>query len=78
MDLTQHIRDIPDFPTPGILFRDITPLLHHPPAFRFAVDMMAERIVDASLDSIVWNRGERLPVRLPVGLQAGHSASPRA
>ncbi len=53
MDLTQHIRDIPDFPTPGILFRDITPLLHHPPAFRFAVDRMAERFASASLDSIV-------------------------
>ena len=53
LDLTQHIRDIPDFPTPGILFRDITPLLHHPPAFRYAVDRMAERFADANLDSIV-------------------------
>ena len=53
MDLTQHIRDVPDFPTPGILFRDITPLLHHPAAFRFAVDQMAERFADASLDAIV-------------------------
>ena len=53
MDLAQHIRAIPDFPTPGILFRDITPLLHHPPAFRFAVDMMAERFADTSLDAIV-------------------------
>ena len=53
MDLTQHIRDVPDFPTSGILFRDITPLLHHPAAFRFAVDQMAERFADASLDAIV-------------------------
>ena len=53
MDLTQHIRDIPDFPAPGILFRDITPLLHHPPAFRFAVDSMAERFADVSVDAIV-------------------------
>ena len=53
MDLTQHIRDVPDFPTPGILFRDITPLLHHPAAFRFAVDQMAERFADANLDAIV-------------------------
>lgn len=53
MDLTQHIRDVPDFPTSGILFRDITPLLHHPSAFRFAVDQMAERFADASLDAIV-------------------------
>ena len=53
MDLTQHIRDVPDFPTPGILFRDITPLLQHPAAFRFAVDQMAERFADTSFDAIV-------------------------
>ena len=53
MDLRQHIRDVPDFPTPGILFRDITPLLQHPAAFRFAVDRMAERFADSSLDAIV-------------------------
>ena len=53
MDLTQHIRDVPDFPTPGILFRDITPLLQHPAAFRFAVDQMSERFADAGFDAIV-------------------------
>ena len=53
MDLTQHIRDVPDFPTSGILFRDITPLLHHPAAFRFAVDQMAERFSDTGFDTIV-------------------------
>ncbi len=53
LDLTQHIRDIPDFPTQGILFRDITPLLHHPPAFRFAVDQIAEKFADVSPDAIV-------------------------
>ncbi len=36
MDLKEHIRDIPDFPKPGILFRDITPLLASPEAFQFA------------------------------------------
>jgi adenine phosphoribosyltransferase len=41
MDLKQHIRDIPDFPQPGVLFRDITPLLRDPAAFRAALDAMA-------------------------------------
>ncbi len=42
MDLNQYIRDIPDFPKPGILFKDITPLLAEPAAFREAIDRMAE------------------------------------
>lgn len=41
-DLRKHIRDIPDFPKPGILFRDITPLLADPTAFRATVDRLAE------------------------------------
>jgi adenine phosphoribosyltransferase len=40
-DLRRFIRDVPDFPTAGILFRDITPLLASPAAFRAAVDAMA-------------------------------------
>ena len=37
MDLARFIRDIPDFPKPGILFKDITPLLAEPAAFQEAV-----------------------------------------
>ena len=42
MDLTQFIRDIPDFPSPGILFRDITPLLADAEAFAEAIRAMSE------------------------------------
>ncbi|HKF43437.1 MAG TPA: adenine phosphoribosyltransferase [Thermoanaerobaculia bacterium] len=41
-DFRSLIRDVPDFPTPGILFRDITPLLASPAAFEAAVGAMAE------------------------------------
>jgi adenine phosphoribosyltransferase len=41
-DLRDFIRDVPDFPSPGILFRDITPLLASPEAFQRAVAEMAE------------------------------------
>jgi adenine phosphoribosyltransferase len=41
MPLADYIREIPDFPKPGILFRDITPLLAAPAAFRQAIEMMA-------------------------------------
>lgn len=41
MDLAAHIRDVPDFPQPGVLFKDITPLLANPAAFAAAVDGLA-------------------------------------
>ncbi len=43
MDLREHIRDIPDFPKPGIIFKDITPLLANGTALRWMVDHFAER-----------------------------------
>ena len=42
-DLKSFIREIPDFPQPGILFRDITPLLANGPAWRECIDHLAER-----------------------------------
>ena len=46
------IREIPDFPQPGILFRDITPLLRDPKAFKYVIDQLAERFRDDQLDAI--------------------------
>jgi adenine phosphoribosyltransferase len=53
MDLKPYIRDIPNFPTPGILFRDITPLLKSPAAFSYVVDSLAERYARRPIDMIV-------------------------
>ncbi len=52
MDLKQTIRNIPDFPKPGILFRDITTLLQRPDAFRQAVDTLLERYRDMPFDLV--------------------------
>ena len=43
LDLRQHIRDIPDFPKPGIVFKDITPLLADRTAFRATIDRFVDR-----------------------------------
>ena len=52
MDLAAFIRDVPDFPKPGIMFKDITPLLAHPEAFAFAVDSMVHWAKEHRVDSI--------------------------
>jgi adenine phosphoribosyltransferase len=52
MDLAKYIRDIPDFPKPGILFKDITPLLAHPEAFRRAIDLMHEHYRGTRVDAL--------------------------
>ncbi len=52
-DLARYIRDIPDFPTKGILFRDITPLLQNGPAFHRAIRALAARHHGRRPDAVV-------------------------
>ena len=53
IDLKEYIRDIPDFPKPGILFRDITPLLASPMALRETVQQLAAPFREQHIDAIV-------------------------
>ena len=56
MDLTQlksKVRDIPDFPKPGIVFKDITPLLADVTSFQTVIDTLAKRYSDKSIDAVV-------------------------
>jgi len=53
MDLAALIRDVPDFPVEGILFKDITTLLQDADAFREAVDALASRYADREIDQVV-------------------------
>ena len=53
MDLVGYIRDIPDFPQKGIVFKDITPLLANAEAFRRAVDTIAAEFSDQSVSKVV-------------------------
>jgi adenine phosphoribosyltransferase len=52
IDLAAYIRSIPDWPKPGILFRDITPLLAEPKAFAAAVDALSEDFGDDNIDYV--------------------------
>ena len=52
-DLLSFIRDVPDFPKEGIIFKDITPVLMNPDAFKFAIDSMAKPLQDEKIDLVV-------------------------
>ena len=47
--LKEHIRTVPDWPTPGVQFRDITPLLQEPKVFRVLIDAFVHRYMDRDL-----------------------------
>ena len=52
MNLTDYIRDIPDFPRPGIVFKDITPLLAEPRAFQQAIQLLCRHYEGQQIESI--------------------------
>jgi len=53
MELEKLIRDVPDFPQKGIIFKDITTLLQDGNAFRQAMNQMLKRYLDAAIDKVV-------------------------
>ena len=72
-DLRAKIREVPDFPKPGILFYDITTLLKDPDAFREVIDQMADQVKDSAVDLVVGmeSRGFIFPAPLAYQLHAG-------
>jgi adenine phosphoribosyltransferase len=65
------IRPIPDFPIPGILFRDITPLLGSPEGFRAAVDLFVDRYRDEKIDVVVAIEARGYMLGAPVAYALG-------
>lgn len=73
MNLESYIRSTPDFPKPGIIFRDFTPLLANGSAFQELIDQLKERYADKSIDLVVGieARGFILASALAYALGAG-------
>src|SRR4051794_23245009 len=69
MDLTAYIRDVPDFPKPGVLFKDIMPLLADPPAFAFAVDALCARYAGVAVDAIAAAEARGFLFAAPMAIQ---------
>jgi adenine phosphoribosyltransferase len=71
VQLESLIRAIPDFPIPGILFRDITPLLSDAAGFRAAVDVFVDRYRDAKIDYVVGIEARGYMLGAPVAYALG-------
>lgn len=70
-DLMERIRDIPDFPKPGILFKDITPLLGHPPSLEAIVEQLAAGIRKSGAELLVGIESRGFIFGAPLALVLG-------
>jgi adenine phosphoribosyltransferase len=69
IDLRDSIRDIPDFPKPGIMFKDITPLLSNPQAFRSAIEQLEEQFRGRGIDVIAAAEARGFIFGAPLAMQ---------
>jgi adenine phosphoribosyltransferase len=69
MNLAKYIRDIPDFPKPGILFKDITPLLAEPPAFHQAIAELVGHYKGRTIDAVAAAEARGFLFAAPMALQ---------
>ncbi len=76
MDLKKMIRDIPDFPKKGILFRDITPLLGDGAMYRFAIDELSKTVMDWHAELIVGPEARGYVVGAPLSYSLGVGFAP--
>jgi adenine phosphoribosyltransferase len=76
IELTDYIRSIPDYPKPGILFRDITPLIASPIAFRQAVRMLADPYRNQPIDLVAAAEARGFIFAAPLALELGAGLIP--
>jgi adenine phosphoribosyltransferase len=70
-DLRARIREVPDFPKPGILFYDITTLLKEPAAYREAIDLLTAPYVGKKIDIVVGMESRGFIFSAPMAYQLG-------
>lgn len=71
IDLNDYIRDVQDFPKPGILFKDITPLLKDHAAFDACIDQMAEKVQGLEIDVLAAAEARGFLFAAPLALKLG-------
>ncbi len=76
LDLKKFVRNIPDFPKPGIMFRDITPLLADPAAFGEVIRRLADRYRDQEVAAVAAAEARGFIFAAPLALELGASFVP--
>ena len=76
VDLASLVRDVPDYPTPGIVFKDLTPLLADPAGLRAAVDRIAGAYDKGSVDKVVGIEARGFLLAAPVAYLLGAGVVP--
>lgn len=75
-ELKEYIVEVPDFPKPGISFKDITPVLKHPPAYRFVIDRLHDEVKDLRVDLVLGVESRGFFFGAPLALQLGKGFVP--
>jgi adenine phosphoribosyltransferase len=75
-DLAARIRDVPDFPVPGILFRDITPILKDPVAYRDCIDLFVDTFKGRGIEVFAGIESRGFLLAAPVALEIGAAFVP--
>ena len=70
-DFESHIVDIPDYPEPGVIFKDITPLFGNPEALKAMVDALAEHFAGMGITKVVGPEARGFMVGVPVAVALG-------
>jgi len=76
LDLKSMVRDVPDFPKKGILFKDLTPVWQDPAAFRAMVEQMAEPYRCAHIEMVAGIESRGLIIGAPLALELGAGLVP--
>ena len=74
--LREHVRDVVDFPEPGVVFKDITPLLGNVDAFRFAADALADHYCGDDIDYVVGMEARGFLFAAPLAYRCGFGLVP--
>nr|WP_263325609.1 adenine phosphoribosyltransferase [Neobacillus sp. Marseille-Q6967] len=76
MDLTQFVAIVPDYPKPGIKFKDITPLMNDGEAYKYATDQIVDYAKDKNIDLIVGPEARGFIIGCPVAYSLGIGFAP--
>ena len=76
LNLKDYVRSIPDFPKPGIMFRDITPMLAAPEVFRYMIDCFTEQFRDREVTAVISAEARGFIFAAPLALELNASFVP--